>query len=808
VAAGSLGERPAAQLLAEADLPHATRDVPRLEPGTRLGRYEIRGLAGAGGMGEVYEAFDTQLRRRVAIKTISAAAVDGASRQRLIREARHASTLRHPGICTIHEISDAGEPPFIVMEYAEGRTLSDLRRERRPGAPVAVRCGIQIADALAHAHGKGIIHRDLKSSNVIIGPDGRVMVLDFGLSKRLPDAEAAPETTVTAPLAFAGTLSCMAPEVLLGATADARSDVWSLGVLLYEMAAGSLPFDGRTSFETTWAIIGGSPPPLPRDVPLALRLIIERCLAKEPSRRYQTAAEVRDALQAVQRRRVWRTITGLSLPRWRRTAVRLAVLAGIVLLVAVAAVSLSRRWGAPAGPAIMTLAVAPFVNATGDATVQYFADGMTDAIVAQVGALGSVRVISPGSVRRVADRSVTGIATVLGADAVVEGTIARSEDRVQVAVRLAEGATGRVLWADEFERAAPEVLVLQADLVNRLATAVRAAVPPRMQQRLTAVRAVNPAAYEAYLKGRFFWNQRTRSSIERAVAEFTRALSIDPTYAPAHAALADCYNQLATVLVGGGPPTAYRPRAAAEAIKALQIDADLAEAHAALGYVRHYQWRWDEAESQLRRAIELNPSYALAHLWYANLLMSRQRFDEALREVFAARDLDPLSPIVNSNVGWILFHAGRFDDAVAQMTRTLELDPDYPQAHFRIVGPLASLGRLDEALQHATRFAELTKRSPSSVALLGELHVRLGQRAKAQSFLQEVKAMAAREYVPPSTTASLHVLLGEVDAAFDDLERAFAEQSNQMAYVAAEPSLAPLRGDARFLSLMRRTGLR
>jgi serine/threonine protein kinase/tetratricopeptide (TPR) repeat protein len=814
LAAGSFCETPATSLLSD-DAPAAdpaADPAPRLQAGARLGPYEIVDFVGSGGMGEVYRARDTRLARTVAIKIVGAPLSDASARQRLLREARHASTLRHPSICAVHEVADAGDVPYIVMEFVDGRPLSEIRQRETPGPVTAVEYGIQIADALEHAHQRGIVHRDLKSSNIVIDGNGRPIVLDFGLARRLPHGEdlSAGDSTLTADHALAGTLRYMAPEVLLGARADARSDVWAIGVLLYEMATGRLPFDGRTPFETSSAIISEPPAALPRSVPLALRVVIERCLAKDPEARYRRAADLRDALDAIRRRRTWSIVSRRLRPS-RRQLGRAAGLTLVTGLLAVAAVQFARQFQDAADPpAIPTIAVLPLENATGDPAFQYFAEGLTDGLLAQIGAIGTLRVISRTSAER-ASRSGDGVVEIgkaLGASAVAQGEVRTTPSGLRLDVRLTDVGTGRALWSDRFERGGRDVLVLQADVVRAIAVSVHATLQPRERDRLAVVRAVNPETYEAYLKGRYQWNRRTREALQLAIDHYTRALRIDPTYAPAHAGIADCYNQLATVLVGGGPPREYRSQAAAHAVKALQIDADSAEAHAALGYVRHYTWQWAEAEREFRRAIDLNPSYALARLWYANLLMSLGRFEESLREVQAARDLDPFSLIANTNVGWVLHHAGRPREAADQMARTLELDPDYPQAHFRLASTRAALGDLDTAFRHATRFAELTDRSASAVSLLAELHAMAGRTDEARRLLGECLEIGQRQYVPPTVPAAAYVALGEVDAALTALERGYNDQSNQLAYLANDPRLEPIRTHPRYQALLARTGLR
>jgi eukaryotic-like serine/threonine-protein kinase len=818
-AAGSFCETSAASLLQQSESAIPSPG-PRLQAGSRLGAYEIVALLGAGGMGEVYRARDTRLRRDVAIKTIGLRSPDATARAHLLREARHTSTLRHPNICTVYEIAESDDLPYIVMEYVDGRSLSEIRRERQPGPAEAIAYGIQIADALEHAHQHGIVHRDLKSSNVVVDRSGRAIVLDFGLARMLPEAAttSTADPTLTTRYALAGTLSYMAPEALLGRRADARSDVWAIGVLLYEMATGALPFDGRTAFEMSSAIIGEPQRPLPRSVPLALRLVIGRCLVKDPAGRYQHAAEVGDALDVIRRNRVWPLVGRLLIAgrlrqtqgRHRRIARTVAGLAVIAVLPLVAPDLLRRLHVRSGAPSVSAIAVLPLENIGGDPDARYLVDGVTDSLVAQIGELGAARVISRSSTERLvrAGKTPREIGQALGAGAIVGGTLRRVGDRVDIMIRLTDAASGRMLWSDEFERAEREILVLQAAIVRALADGVQATLHPDVRERLTMVRAVEPRAYEAYLKGRFHWNHRTQQSLQLAIEQFARAVELDATFAPAHAALADCYNLLASVLVGGGSPRVYRPLAAAEAVKALQIDPDSAEAHAALGFVRHYDWRWEEAEREFRRAIELNPNYPLPRVWYAQMLSSRGRFDEALREAYIGRELDPFSLIMNTNVGWMLDLAGRHEEAVAHLTRTLELDPDYPQVHKRLSDALANVGRLDAALQHARRFVELTNRSPWSVGMVAELHARAGDRNVARALVKELVDMARRQYVPPDAADAAYMALGEHDAALDSLEKGYEERSNQIAFIAVLPVYAPIRSHPRFQSLLERSGLR
>lgn len=801
-------ERPAAELLSNLS---TERTPSLLAPGTRLGAYEITGFIAAGGMGSVYRGRHTVLGRDVAIKTVAGAFADDEAKRRLTREARNASLLTHSNICAIYDVGEADGMPFIVMEYVSGRSLGSLVRERVPPTGRSLAYAIDIASALEHAHDRGIIHRDLKSSNVVLDQSDRAIVLDFGLAQRLANGPATQgsESTVTNPHALAGTLSHMAPELLRGDRADARADIWAIGVLMYEMLTGELPFSGRTPFETSSAILNDPPRPIGAKIPLATRLIVEKCLIKDPRARYQSAREVRQALEVVRRRGGWPVIGPLMLSVRRRT---LYGAAAAVLALALA-IFLGARFGprSAAGDDVRSIAVLPLENATGDSTAAYYADGLTDALIAQLGAASDVRVLSRASILHASTIATTptAVGARLGADAVLKGRFAMPHGRqVALAVRLIRVRDGRVLWSDSLVRDPQEVLALEADVTRGAITSIRPALRRDVRDRLSSTRAVSPEVYEAYLKGKYEWNKRTPSSLQVAVRDFTRAVELDPTYAPAHAALADCYNQLGTVLLGTGSPREYRPRAAAEAIKALQIDPFSAEAHAALGYVWHYDLRWSDAEREFRRAIELNPSFALAHIWYANLLMSRSRFPEAISQAYSARDLDPFSLVINTNVGWVLHYAGRNEDAVAQLRQTLALDSTYLQARHRLIAALFAMGRIDEAHLQSHRVLALSDSAVPYLARFALDEARVGHRDTARVMISALITRARRQYVPPYSIAQALAWLGPADSAMDWVDKAFAERSNAMAYLAVEPANAPLRANPRFQALLARAGLK
>lgn len=807
--AGSFIERPAAHV------PEAAlgADVVGVDSDL-LEHYCLEALVGAGGMGKVYRAKDVDLGRMVAIKLL--AADDPGGHHRLLREARHAARLNHPHICTIHDVGRHGGRPYIVMEFVEGHPLSELVPDGGLPATTAVRYAGQMADALAHAHAEGVVHRDLKSANVMITSSGDVKLLDFGLAQHQhadTDDSSYSLPTRTGAL-VAGTLSYMAPETLCGVAADARSDVWAFGVLLFEMMTGALPFTGRTAFELSGAILHAPPPEVPRTVPAAVAAIIRRCLRKSPGDRFSDARELRSALAAAQAQidRQGRPGAGRRLLRAAGDAgdaVRpaIAVLLAVVVLVSVAGIL--RPSGPPRGPVatgVGGLAVLPFRNLSGDASQDYFADGLTEGLIGDLGRIGGLRVVSRTTAMhyRGTTKALPDVARELGVEALVEGSVVREGGRVRVTASLFR-ADDRQIWTESYERTLREILVLQRDMVRAVSTHIRATLALPEETRMSVVRSVDPEVYEAYLKGRYYWNKRTHESLLEAVKQYEFATQKDPTYAMAYVGLADCFNQLGTVMVGVASPRQMRPRARAAALAALQIDDGLGEAHAALAYVHHYDWEWTAAGREFDRAIELAPNYALAHLWRANYLASLNRLDEALVSVRRALHLDPMSPVVNTNVGWTLAFAGRHREAAEAYGAALALDPKYVQAHMRLSSAYLELGRADDALAGARRVVELMGENASSLGALATAYARTGRSREAEQVLQRLLAMQNRQFVSPWGLASLYFTLGRHDEGFAALEQAYEERSNGVAYLVVAHN-GP-HNDPRYRSLLQRVGL-
>jgi TolB-like protein/Tfp pilus assembly protein PilF/predicted Ser/Thr protein kinase len=779
----------------------------------RLGAFEIVALLGAGGMGEVYRARDTRLDREVALKVLPAATLgDETARARLLREARLASKINHPHVCTIHEVGEADGRVFIAMELIEGEPLSALAGAGALPAEQVLRYGLQVADALAHAHERGIIHRDLKSANVVITREGRAKVLDFGLAKQVPGEEWATATTAsndmfTAPGMVAGTLTYMAPEQLRGLPADARSDIWALGIVLYEMAAGTRPFQGRTGFEVSSAILGQAPPPLPPAVPAPLAAVIERCLAKEPAQRYQRAGEVRAALETVQSGGpVTRQPAKSARPRWR-WAVGVAALASLVAVLAGLDIGGVRSRLLGGGRGALRMAVLPFVNQTGDPEQEYLSDGVTDEMIAQLGRLDprSLEVIARTSVMRYkkSNTPIDQIGRELQVDFVLEGSARRGGSRIRISAVLIRVRGQTQLWADSYEREMSDILALQSDVARQVAGALALKLLPAEQARLAKVRRVDPEAYEAYLKGTHYRQSLTKGGFETAERYFTLALEKDPSYAAAWAGLARVWT--GRQQMGITPPREAFREAKAAALKALVLDETEWEAHRALaGILTWGDWDWPAAERKWKQILELNPNSAEALQGYSHFLMHMGRPDEAMASIERALLLDPFSVRNQSFYAADLVYARRYDDAIAAARAALRLQPDAPVAMNALYQALFLTGRYDEALaldrENYAGDRELREALERGYADRGY--------AGAQKRLTDV--WAARVGKPGGVRAwdlAVRCLCaGDRERALQWLERAYDDRDGNMPYIGM-PIYDTLRSDPRFQDLLRRMKL-
>ena len=753
--------------------------------GKSLGNYELLELAGAGGMGEVYLARDTRLGRKVAVKVLPAELADDPKRlARFEREARAAAALNHPHIAAVHDVGVHEGVHFIVQEYIEGDTLREAVNRGALPLMRVLDLASEIAEALAAAHAAGIVHRDLKPENVLITSEGHAKILDFGLA-RTTEGASPPERLSSAPTrldteegAIVGTVDYMSPEQAEGRPLDPRSDIFSCGTLLHEIATGERPFRGDTKISVISSIIKDRPPhvtDVDPDLPRQLGRIIEHCLEKDPARRFQTALDLRNELEGLKRE----LAAGTAQPLPSAAAAELTA-----------------------------VAVLPLTNLSTDADQELFADGLTEALITDLAKIKAMKVISRHSVMQYkgTDKPLRRIAQELGVGAIVEGSVFVAGGRVRVNAQLIEAASDRHLWAESYERDLRDVLTLQGEVAQAIAKEVRATLTPQEQQRLARARPVDPAAHEAYLKGRFHWNRRTEGAMGRGIEYFRQAVAIDPAYALAYVGLADSYNVMG--FYGYLPPREAFPRAAAAARRALEIDESLGEAHASLAYPTHYyEWDWSAAEREYRRAIELNPGYETGRRYYLNLLTSAGRTDEALEQGRKARELDPLSLINSAAIGWVHFYRRDYDRALDSFEKTLELEPRFMLAHLWAGWAHEQKGAYAEALEKIRRAHKLGGATPLTAAFLARAQALAGQTDEARKALAELVEESRGRYVPGFLVALVWLALGDHEPALEWLSRSHEERSHWLVFLNVEPRLDPLRGETRFEELRARVGL-
>ena len=815
--------------------------------GETVTHYRIVDKVGEGGMGVVYRAEDTRLGRPVAVKFLSTRLLeDPVAVERFQREARAASSLNHPHIASIYDIGKHNGLPFLVMELLDGSTL----RRRCTGGPLPIDLlldyAVQAADALDAAHSAGIVHRDIKSANIFVTERGQVKILDFGLAKltepRAPAPDQYAQTTIAAAPAAAtetgqtmGTPTYMSPEQARGEPIDRRSDLFSFGVVLYEMATGREPFTGRTPALIFDAILRQMPPrpseinPL---VPPELDHIIYKALEKDRELRYQTAAELRADLKRLKREsdsqrttnvgtfvtqpasaasRATVTASGTLPPSATTTLIggpvanrRTWYLAGAAVVLLAAIITGAATWYRGSGTTIDSVAVLPFSLAGGGEETEYLTDGLTETLINGLAKLPNLRVSARSVVFRYKGQNADPqqIGHTLGVTAIVSGRVAVRGDRLVIQAELMDVDTGTQLWGGQYNRPQTDLLVVQEEIAEEILETLQPRISGEERRRVTRRYTENAEAFQLYLQGRYHWNKGTIDGYKRAIDYFQQAIGKDPKYALAYAGLADSYLLLGSYWVE------TLPEAKTAAEQALAIDNSLAEAHVALGGIKLLlDWDWPAAARAFQQGLTLNPSSALAHNQYAAYLATTGRLDEALSQVRRAQELDPLSPIVNADLGRYLYYAGQQDEAIAQFRKTLEFDANSVSAR-RGLGLAYSANRQHaEAIAELKRALALSENSPIIVGELGGAYARAGDRVNAEGVIKTLNAMSAQQYVPASTFAIIYAALGDRARALDALDKAHGEHDFAITQITVAPWAAPLRNDPRFVDLVNRLGL-
>jgi serine/threonine protein kinase/tetratricopeptide (TPR) repeat protein len=770
-------------------------------------------------MGVVYRARDTRLGREVAVKVLPEQfAKDAHRRERFEREARAVAALSHPNILALHDVGTHEGITYAVMELLEGETLrSRLNRGALPWRE-AVRVGAAIADGLAAAHAKGIIHRDIKPENIVLTTDSRVKILDFGLARFTPPPSSQSETgpyvaAETEAGTILGTVGYMSPEQVRGQPTDARSDLFSLGCVLYEMVDGRRPFRSATAAETMTAVMHDEPPDLTNSglqvAPELIRLI-RQCLVKNPHQRLQSSHDLALGLRAT----VSESSPTVPAQASRATRPILVVMAAL-LLIGVSAASVyfftTGRKSESTKPAdeartVEAVAVLPFENLGGDARSEYLSDGLADHLISSLGKVRrhelKVRPFTSVSRYKKQRPDVRAMGRELNVQMIVTGTLHQQGDDLTTSVELVDAQEDSHIWGSRYQGKLSEILELQDQIARDVAAHMRLRLTGDEEQRLTKRGTQNSEAYRLYLKGRHFWNKRTEEGFRKGIDEFQAAIAKDPAFAPAYAGLADSYVMLATY--GFVSPREAMPLAKAAALKALEMDEEIAEAHTALAFIRErYDWNWSEAEREHKRALELNPNYPTAHLWYAYFLGNRGRFEESQAESRRAQELDPLSLVASSTVGWAYYFARDYDQAIVHLNKTMVIDPKFWLAHDYLGRAYFQKGMYEEALAAFQKANTLAPDTPIVLAELAFTYVACKKMREAQTALHQLTELSKRRYVPAFVFAVAYSGLGEKERAIDWLKRAYEERSDVFAYEGNEPTFDGLRSDPRVMQMLK-----
>jgi serine/threonine protein kinase/tetratricopeptide (TPR) repeat protein len=786
---------------------------------TFASRYQIIEELGKGGMGRVYKVFDTDIKEKVALKLLKPEiASDRETIERFSNELKYARKISHRNVCRMYDLGKTEGTYFITMEYVSGEDLKSMLQmmgQLSPGQIVSI--GEQVCNGLAEAHSFGVAHRDLKPQNIMIDKGGNAKIMDFGIARSLR------EKGITGPSVLIGTPEYMSPEQAEAKEVDQRSDIYSLGIILYEMATGRVPFEGETALSIAMKHKGEvpkNPKQFNSHIPDDLCGVILKCLEKDKARRYQTASEVQSELEKIEK---GIPTTELVVPKPKsitskeitvKFSLKKLLVPGLVTaaLIITAIIVIWRvipqKAATPAKLAKHSIAVLPFVDSSQAKDYEYLCDGISDTLINALTNIEGLWVPARTSAFffKGKTQDIREIGQKLGVDNVLEGSVQVAGDNLRVTARISNVKDGRLVWSEIYNRKMADILAIQDDIAKAIVTALKIKLLGEKGAPLVKNYTENLEAYRLYLQGRNFWNKRDEADLRKSIEYFEKAIEIDPNYALAYAGLGDAYSILGNN--GFWLPEKAFPKGKAAALKALEIDDKLAEAHTSLaGIMRDYDWDFVNAEKELKLAIELNPGYATSHQWYGELLSHLGRQEEAIREIKIARNLDPLSPRISASVGLFLYFARRYDEALEELNKALEVDPNHSLTHELLGWVYEAMGKYEDAVKCYLRAIELSGGSKDAEADMASCYALMGKREEARKILNNLIEYSKGNFVSSVDMAFVFAVLGEKEQVFAWLEKAFRERDPYLLDLKTYHRFDPVRSDPRYAALLRKIGL-
>lgn len=738
--------------------------------GKTILHYKIMEQLGAGGMGLVYKAEDTRLKRTVALKFLPLELTrDEEAKNRFINEAQAASSLQHANICTIHDIDKTEDGRlFICMDCYEGETLKKKLESSLLSIVETIDIVIQVVQGLIKAHEKGIVHRDIKPANIFITRDGVVKILDFGLAKL------ATQTKVTKTGSTLGTISYMSPEQAKGDKIDHRSDIWSLGVVIYEMVTGQIPFKGDYEQAIVYSIVNDEAEPITNirsELPMELELVIQKAMQKDPKERYEDLQKFLVDFNSLKSKLEAHQTVDIEKP-------------------------------------LPSIAVLPFVNMSADPENEYFTDGLAEDLINALSKIKEFRVSARTSTFSFKGEKIDirEIGRKLKVKTVLEGSVRKAGNRLRITAQLINVRDGYHLWSEQYDRVMADVFDIQDEITLAIVNALKVELLAGENQAVMKRYTQNVEAYNLYLKGRYYWNKMNIEAFRKSIDYFQRAIAIDPTYALAYAGLADSYTGLGDAGLSAIPPKEAFSKAKIAVQKALEIDDALAEAHASLAHLNMHNFDWSGSEQEFHRAIELNPNYATTYHMFAFYFALMERHNEAITTIKKALELDPVSLGINTDLGVLFYFAGQYDQAIKQYHKTLEMDPGFIRAYVTLGSAYGQKGMYQEAIDMVQKAIDLSG-DRSKIAALGRVYALSGKKDEALKVIDELKELAKQRYISPYCFALVYSCLGEKDQAINWLQRAFEKHVSELIYMKVDPYLENLQSDPRFIALLKKVAL-